>query len=347
LGQSAEQSIEKLAKDAFEAACEEVPAKRAEEERQTLAEASRTGNSATYPNALVILAGQRVQDVILAGIDAYLDVFARCEVPAVHGAEIFFETSAQQIAGSAHPWARGQLDLYKTRTRRQVSDPGEYLNRQVQQAKRSALRKGKLRLQEQRIKAKTTPPQLAPAPGPPSLPIPAGHQEGTAKDNTRRSPNVTNLAELMRRRGKDWEISPEFMKAFENIQTVSAKGYERIVRIAGKMETPEEYRSLLAGLLRELGGEIPAGVLKPPRGKAGRPASATTEKIHAEWVKMGKPKITARVCDPIAIQFFPSELKGIAPGSAQHGRYGSGSGRLSNVANDGLQHNWQLVSLHN
>jgi hypothetical protein len=154
LDQSAELSIENLAKDAFAATCEELPSTRAEEERQTLAEASRTGNSATYPNALVILAGQRVRDLILAGIDAYLDVFTRCEVPAVHGAESFFETSAQQIAGGADPWVRGQLDLYKTRTRRQVSEPGEYLNRQILQAKRLALRKGKLRLREQRIKAK-------------------------------------------------------------------------------------------------------------------------------------------------------------------------------------------------
>jgi hypothetical protein len=155
LDQSAEQSIEQLAKDAFAAACEEVPAKRAEEEHQTLAEASRTGNAAAYPHALVILAGQRVRDTLLAGVDAYLGVFARCEVPAAHGAEKFFETSAQQMAGGAHSWVRGLLDLYRARTRRQVTDPGEYINREVQRAKNSALRKAELWLREQRIKAKT------------------------------------------------------------------------------------------------------------------------------------------------------------------------------------------------
>jgi hypothetical protein len=165
LDQSAEQPIEKLAKDAFAAACEEVPAKRAEEEQQTLAEASRTGNIATYPNALVILAGQRVQDMILAGIDAYLGVFTGCEVPAVHGAERFFETSAQQIVGGADPWVRGQLDLYKTRTKRQVSDPGGSLIRSVNRAMSSALKKGILKLRQQRIKAELAQTRPIAAPG--------------------------------------------------------------------------------------------------------------------------------------------------------------------------------------
>jgi hypothetical protein len=153
LDQPAEQRIERLAQDAFTAACEEVLAKRAEEEQQTLAEASRARNSATYPNALVILAAQRAQDVILRAIDAYLDVFTGCKVPAVQEAERFFETSAKRIAAGADPWVRGQLDLYRARTKRQVSDPGGYLMRSVNRAVSSALKKGILKLRQQRIKA--------------------------------------------------------------------------------------------------------------------------------------------------------------------------------------------------
>src|ERR1700684_1167398 len=126
---------------------------------------------------------------------------------------------------------------------------------------------------------------------------------------------------MMSRRGSDLqpqELSPELLSAFKDIQSLSSEGYKRILRIAGTMETPEEYRSRRPELLRELRGEIPTGVLQPPRGKAGRPASTITENIHAAWVKMGKPKITAKVCDPIATQFYPDELKGITRGSAKH-----------------------------
>ena len=73
-----------------------------------------------------------------------------------------------------------------------------------------------------------------------------------------------------------------------------------------------------AALLHERGLEIPAGMLQPPHGRPGRPPSATTKDIHAEWVKMNKPKITAGVCDRIAKVFFSRELHGMSPGSAQH-----------------------------
>ena len=141
-----------LAQDAFHSASEEVPSKRAEEEQQTLADASRTGNSGTYPNALVVLSVQRVQEMILAGIEGYLDIFANCEVPAVNETERFFETSAKQIAGGAGSWVKGQLDLYKRRTNKEVSDPSEYLNRTINRAMASALKKGTLKLRQQRIK---------------------------------------------------------------------------------------------------------------------------------------------------------------------------------------------------
>jgi hypothetical protein len=53
------------------------------------------------------------------------------------------------------------------------------------------------------------------------------------------------------------------------------------------------------------------------KGKGGRPLKDQTRDIHEAWVKMGKPKQTAEVCDRIAKIFFGGELKG-ALGSAQH-----------------------------
>ena len=53
-------------------------------------------------------------------------------------------------------------------------------------------------------------------------------------------------------------------------------------------------------------------------GKAGRPPKDQTGQIHAEWVKLGRPKITAATCDRIARSFFSAELKGIDAGSPEH-----------------------------
>ena len=58
--------------------------------------------------------------------------------------------------------------------------------------------------------------------------------------------------------------------------------------------------------------------LQPPLGRAGRPLAETTDKIHAEWVRIGRPKITAPVCDRIARLFFSNELGTMPPGSHLH-----------------------------
>jgi hypothetical protein len=57
---------------------------------------------------------------------------------------------------------------------------------------------------------------------------------------------------------------------------------------------------------------------KKPKGKAGRPPEGRTGEIHAAWIKLGTPEITAAICDKIGKQFFTDELKGFKPGSAQH-----------------------------
>ena len=147
-------AITKLAKDAFEIAVADVPEKRAERERQALAAASRTGNIATYPDVLVRLAGERVTEMFLVGVDAYLDVFSTLELPADAQTERFFEAVALQIASGATSWVHGQLDLYRMRTKNPVNDPGGHLNRTVQRGMSSAQKKAKFRTEQQRIKAK-------------------------------------------------------------------------------------------------------------------------------------------------------------------------------------------------
>jgi hypothetical protein len=56
------------------------------------------------------------------------------------------------------------------------------------------------------------------------------------------------------------------------------------------------------------------------KGQGGRPPKDQTREIHAEWVRIGKPKRTAAICDRIARSFFASELKGIHRGSPEHRR---------------------------
>ena len=156
-----EQLIAKLAKEAFEIAAADVPQQRAQGEREVLAAARGTGNIASYPDALVKLAGERAPELFLAGVDAYLEVFTTFGLPADDQAEKFFETSAVQIEAGVGPWVQGQLDLYRTRTRNAVTDPTGHLNRTVQRAMSSAKKKLKFRLEQQRLMAKAAKEGLA------------------------------------------------------------------------------------------------------------------------------------------------------------------------------------------
>jgi hypothetical protein len=52
----------------------------------------------------------------------------------------------------------------------------------------------------------------------------------------------------------------------------------------------EDVKILLPGFLHELGLDLPAGVLRAPRGKAGRPASEMNQMIYGFWLSLGRPK---------------------------------------------------------
>jgi len=266
VARAARSEIENFAMEAFAVARNRIVEEHAEKKRSVLAQVGRTHNSGGYVPALTKWGAECVREMILAQADAYVDAFTTFEVPSDVKAEESLKTASVQIAGGSISGIRGQLDLIAKRTRMPLNDSVGHINREIEKSRLSALKEGVLRLRRQRIKAATTQTQLAPVPAPPSLPIPLGQQHGMVKDNIHRSPNVVNLGELMRRLGKDWnwEISPEFVKAFEDNQGISAEGYKRILRIAGKMETRKEFISRLPELLAEMGLKLPSGVLRLP-----------------------------------------------------------------------------------
>jgi hypothetical protein len=123
----------------------------------------------------------------------------------------------------------------------------------------SALKEGLLGLRRQRIKKdETTQTHLGPPHALTSLPI----QAGMAKDNVHRSSKAISIGDLMR--GLPLGLSPESLKALKEIESISAEGYKRILRIAGTMETREEFISSLPELLAEVGLKPPPGFLQLP-----------------------------------------------------------------------------------
>ncbi|MFN7994868.1 MAG: hypothetical protein U0Q18_14780 [Bryobacteraceae bacterium] len=150
-----------LAKNAFELSVSEICEQQANKERIALAEASKTGNTATYPYVLVQLARERVEATFLAGVDAYLDVYTNLSSPADDRTEEYFEKWAIQIAGGVTSWVEGQVGLYRGRTRREVSDPSGDLNRTVRRSLSLLKKKAKLQLAEQRVKLRPAKDEAA------------------------------------------------------------------------------------------------------------------------------------------------------------------------------------------
>jgi hypothetical protein len=102
---------------------------------------------------------------------------------------------------------------------------------------------------------------------------------------------------------------------------------------------PSQYRrqnlsvyKLTHGMRGEVGGPggtagasglAKAGSVEPPGrrmspGKGGRPLKDQTAAIQKKWAELGKPPITARVCDKIAESFFAAELNGVNRGTPEH-----------------------------
>jgi hypothetical protein len=119
----------------------------------------------------------------------------------------------------------------------------------------------------------------------------AGHEAGMSKDNPEASPKQ-NVGHLMDRISAGLPSSAELLPLLRGQawDSISAKSFQRMLRIAGKMETsPEAFRSFLPSLLRELGIDLPDGVLKPAPGRPGRPRKVDNATIYEHWLTLGCP----------------------------------------------------------
>ena len=299
--------IETLANEIFGADIERRIRDFAREETRALAQVRSTHNIGGYLPALVQCGAERLRVEILTLADAWVEAFTRLGALSEVWAEKALETAASQMAGGTVSRIRGQLDRKEIQTGSPMQDSVGHIEREIAASKNGALRVGKLRLKTQRL----LPPL----------------ESNSARPTTSKPgrEGFMNIARLMDSVGKP--LTPEWSAAIESarsaIADLEAKSFppvlKRMLRMAGGMKTSgEEFRSQLPTLLRELGLDIPAGVLQPLRGKAGRPLSTTTANIHTEWVRIGRPKITAAVCDRIARTFFGEELKKRSPGSAEH-----------------------------
>jgi hypothetical protein len=79
-----------------------------------------------------------------------------------------------------------------------------------------------------------------------------------------------------------------FLTAVSQLKRTS---FSRILKTAGRENSPEAFKEILELLLHLLRVEIPAGVFTPMRkaGKPGRPISIENVQIYSRWVEMGQP----------------------------------------------------------
>lgn len=115
-----------------------------------------------------------------------------------------------------------------------------------------------------------------------------------SKDNPEASPKRVggrvSIGQLMRGGSILDQIPPQsLIEISRKLDAISAKAYARILRIAGRMDTPDEVRSLLPSLLAEIGVDLPPGVLKPAPGRPGRPRKPDNAKIYDKWLTEGRP----------------------------------------------------------
>jgi hypothetical protein len=153
-GPPARSEIKKSAEDAFAVTSEDILKEYAEKKSHSLHQLRPTHNRGGYLPALTKWGEERLRKMVLAYADAYAEAFALCRVPSDELAEKDVETAAQQITAGTISGIRGELDLLEERTGMPVNDSVGHLNRQLQAAMKSAVKKGVLRLRQQRIKSR-------------------------------------------------------------------------------------------------------------------------------------------------------------------------------------------------
>jgi hypothetical protein len=336
--------IEKHAKDEFAVAQERIAIKHAKKWHSAMIELGQRGNIGGYVPTLTEVAAKHVRQQVIALADAYIKAFTLfgscCDVEA----ERSLDAGAQQIAAGAISAVHGELDLISKRTKKHLDDPVGSIGREIEKSKRLALKKGVLKLERQRITAKRSESSLEPgndstgvfsqSEGVDELQVPSedgvGGGAGIARGPIDAPPSKTlvTIGQLMGLVGQP--LTPEWSAVFEAALSApedleahpDSRRLHKMLRIVGGMEASDadQFRSLLPVLLQELGLEIPAGVFPPIRRKGGRPQEEQTARIHAEWIKIGKPQRKAPALDRIADTLFADELKGILRASPQHRR---------------------------
>jgi hypothetical protein len=319
--------IEKFAAEAFAVATDDIIVEHAEKRKRLSAQVRLTGNSGGYLPFLVLLEAEHVREMIRAKAKALVEAFTLYGVPSDRRAELDLQTAAKQMAGGAISGIRGELQLRSVRLSIAEEGGGVPWHLEIEKAMNTALKKGVLRLKRQRIKATTTKTQPAVTPrSQPGSSNPPGPTEGleaaappqhpervaAIPADANRSANVMNVGALMGRLGKDWnwEFSPEALRAFQDIQAISAKGYERILHIAATMQTREGFISRLPELFAEMGLKVPSGVLNPPPGRPGRPRKSSTQRVHEIWISLGRPGPGS---NKLAAECYGKEFRSASP----------------------------------
>jgi len=154
-GYPARDEIEKHAQREFAVAGERNAVKHGKKRNEVLIAAAQTGNVGSYVPALTTSESKFVRQQIIALAKAYAKAFKLCGGPCDLEAERSLADGAQQIAGGSIAYIIGQLDLIQKRTGATLNNR-KGLHGAIGSAMRSAVNAGRLRLERQRIEAKST-----------------------------------------------------------------------------------------------------------------------------------------------------------------------------------------------
>jgi hypothetical protein len=84
-------------------------------------------------------------------------------------------------------------------------------------------------------------------------------------------------------------------------------GFNTLLEAAERKNSPEAFKEILMVLFRSLHVRVPEGVFTSPTGSSGRPCQDLTQKIHAEWIAMGRPPIEKDPLESLAEKFYQAE----------------------------------------
>lgn len=108
-----------------------------------------------------------------------------------------------------------------------------------------------------------------------------------------------------------WELLHKFSTDGKGLG-LSEEQFEEMMEQDGE-EWLERYRAW-----RGSRGKLLIDQPLSPRGRGGRRQREQTRKLHHAWVGKGRPEITARLCDELARDFFPTEWTKVKRGSKKH-----------------------------